>query len=566
MQRKELDEVIGTALGGSDADFVLKNATYLNVFTQEFLKGDIAVKCGRFAGIGSYSCDNEIDMSGKTIVPGFIDGHIHLESSIIMPLRFAKEVIPHGTTAVVTDPHEITNILGSTGIDYMLQSTADMPMDVFFMVPSCIPATPFDESGEELSPETIAEYLGNERVLGLAEMMNYPGVVARDKATLDKIYAALSAGKIIDGHAPGLTGRSLAAYASTGVSSDHECSSFEEAVEKVRVGQWIMIRQGTAGKNLEALVPLLYGASWRRCIFATDDKHPGDLCDEGHIDFIVRKAIEYGTPLPVAYTVASFNAAQYFGLKNRGAIAPGYIADFSVVSDIESVSIDSVYKNGRKVAEGEILEWIKVEVDEGIIRRVGQTVNVKSATPADFAISKPKEHIIQLVPGQIITKDAGMASGVDLEQDIVKVAVVERHRATGHIGKAYLKGYGLKSGAVATSIAHDSHNIIVAGTNDEDMAFAVQRIIEMHGGMVVVNGQKVVAELALPIAGLMCDLSVRKAKQKIAEVKAAALELGVNKEIDPLMTLSFVSLPVIPSLKLTTFGLVDVDNFRLLDD
>lgn len=565
MGREGINKIAGVALGNVEADLVLKNATYLNVFTQEFLKGDIAIVGGRYAGIGEYSAANEVDCTGKTVVPGFIDGHVHLESSIIMPLRYAKEVIPHGTTAIVTDPHEIANVLGKDGIDYMLQSTADMPMEVFFMVPSCAPATPFDENGATITPEIVDEYLNKKRVLGLAEMMNYPGVLARDKTTLDKVFAALKKRKLVDGHAPGLSGKDLNAYVSVGVLSDHECSKLEEALEKVRLGQWIMVRQGTAGRNLEALAPLLMGPTSQRCIFVTDDKHPGDLSEQGHIDYIIRKAIEYGVKPETAFTVASHNAAIYFGLKHKGAIALGYKADFVVLNDVNSVDVSSVYKEGRKIAEKEILEWIIVNVDEDIKRKVEHTVNIKSAEPSDFAIAKDREHVIGLIPGQIITTDAGMAERVDVDNDIVKVAVVERHKATGHIGKAYLKGYGLKKGAVATSIAHDSHNIIVAGTNDEDMSFAVKRIAEMQGGMVVVADGEVKAELALPIAGLMCDLSVRAANAAISQVKEAAFELGVNKDIDPLMTLSFVSLPVIPSLKLTTLGLVDVNEFKLLD-
>lgn len=392
MAREDLSTIAGVARGELRPDFVLKNANYLNVFTQEFLTGDIAVCDDRFAGIGSYSADVEIDCTGKTVVPGFVDGHVHLESSVIMPLRYAKEVIPRGTTAVITDPHEIANVLGSAGIDYMLQSTADMPLEVYFMIPSCAPATPFDENGAIITTELINAYLDNKRVLGLAEMMNYPGVLARDEVVLDKVYAALKKRKLVDGHAPGLSGADLNSYVSVGVLSDHECSTYEEALEKVRLGQWIMVRQGTAGRNLEALAPLLNGPCAKRCIFVTDDKHPEDLCEQGHIDYIIKKAIEYGVKPEVAFTVASYNAAIYFGLKHKGAIAPGYKADFAILSDRDSVAVESVFKAGRKIAEaGEILEWIKVNVDEDIKRQVENTIHVKSAEPADFAIEKAEE-------------------------------------------------------------------------------------------------------------------------------------------------------------------------------
>ncbi len=557
-----LEEKIKSALGEAKADLVIKNALVLNMFTESFEKKDIAINDGIFVGLGNYEGKTEIDAEGKAVVPGFIDSHIHLESSVISPKRFCRTVIPHGTTAVITDPHEITNVLGVDGFNYIAEETKNLPLDVFLMVPSCVPATPFDESGAVLTGEDIKELLSNPRVLGLAELMNFPGVIGRSPEVLEKITAA--SGKIIDGHAPRLSGKGLCAYIAAGAGSDHECTSAEEAKEKVSLGQWVMVREGTASKNLEALLPMFEKPYCDRSMLATDDKHPGELVFDGEIDHIIRKAISLGANRINAYKMSSFNAASYFGLKNRGAIAPGYIADFIILDDIDLVKIHSVYKNGKRIddcideitdSQSEINPYAKKAVS---------SVNIPEITAENFKLKKEKEKVIGLVPGEILTTDEGFARSVDTKKDICKLSVIERHRGSGNIGVAFIKGYGLKKGAVATSVAHDSHNIIAAGVSDGDIAFAVKRMKELRGGMTVVCDGKVLAELSLPIAGLMCDLEAAECSEKLQALKEAAYSLGVNKDIDPFMTLSFASLAVIPTLRLTTFGVVDVNKFELL--
>ncbi len=558
---------IASAIGEYKAALVFKNARIFNVFTREFEMGDLAVNNGYIVGIGEYEGEEEIDATGKTIVPGFIDGHLHLESSIVTPSQYCKAVLPHGTTSIVADPHEIANVCGTEGIDYMLKATEDLPLDVYIMVPSCVPATPFDESGYKIDVEDVKKYLQNPRVLGLAEMMNYPGVFSRDPETIEKIKATHDARKIIDGHGPGLTGKELNAYTTAGIFSDHECTTEEEGLEKLRRGQWIMIRQGTAGRNLQALVPLCKEPYAHRCLFATDDKHPGELNRQGHIDYIIREAIAYGVQPEIAYQIATINAASYFRLASVGAVCPGYRADFLVLKDFEKVEIEAVYKDGMKVLGQEDGPKWEMEIGEAYKPKasITNTINISTVAAKDFVIKGPKK-VIGLVPGEILTTDCGEADGIDLEQDILKLAVVERHHHTGHIGLCYVKGYGLKAGAVATSIAHDSHNIICVGASDRDMAKAVMALKKIKGGMVVVKDGEVLAELALPIAGLMCDLDVEEAQEKMDAVKNAAKELGVGEGIDPFMTMSFASLAVIPTLRLTTHGVVDVNLFRLVGE
>ncbi|MBO5484071.1 MAG: adenine deaminase [Lachnospiraceae bacterium] len=564
MTTETYTQIIQSASGVRKADLVLKNVRYLNVFTNEFLTGDIAITNGRFAGIGSYQGITELDLTGKTIVPGFIDGHIHLESTAVRPEVFAREALLHGTTAVITDPHEITNVLGTDGVDYMLQSTQDLPMDVFFMMPSCVPSCPFDESGAEIDAAIIKKYLENPRILGLAEMMNAPGITFCDADTLQKTKVTLEKDKLIDGHAPGLAGNSLMAYTSAGIYSDHECTTPQEAIEKIQAGQWIMIREGTASKNLQALLPLCREPYAERCMFATDDRHIDDIINQGYIDYIIRSAIAGGVRPETAYKMASFQAASYFRLSHRGAIAPGYLADFVVLDDVKNVSIHSVYKNGIEMTP----EYLKTNCtsvpDHTLIQKVTNTIHLSPVTPQQLELKRTPEKVIGLVPGQLITTDEGESSCINVAEDILKVCVVERHKMTGHIGVCFIRGYGLKSGAIATSVAHDSHNIIVVGTNEEDMAAAINAIRDRKGGMVVINHGKVIASFALPIAGLMSEASAGEAKASLLAIHEAAYSLGANRNIDPFMTLSFVSLPVIPKLKLTTLGVVDVEQFQII--
>lgn len=552
--------VIGAASGREKADLVLKNAAFVNVFSGELSHGDIAVAEGLIVGIGDYEGVEEVDMSGLVVCPGFLDAHIHLESALVSPKEFARAVLPHGTTTVITDPHEITNVMGTDGIDYMLEATEGLPLDVHFMIPSCVPATPMDEAGARLDYRAIDSFFEHPRVLGLAEMMNYPGVIGGDEETVAKIVASQAHHKKIDGHAPGLMGKDLDAYIAAGVYSDHECADVEDALRKLRRGQFIMIREGTAARNLEALMPLLTEKYYNRCMFCTDDKHPSDLLEKGHIDYICREAVAMGADPIMTVQVACLHAARYFLLNNRGAIAPGYLADFAIVEDLKDFHVVTVYKRGKRVYHDGIVEDFPLpEIPEHLNKRAHDTFHLPVLSPADFANTRLRG-VIGMVPGQIITEDAGYAAGVDVSKDILKMAVVERHKNTRHIGIGYLKGYGLKSGAVATSVAHDSHNIICVGTNDEDMAFAVNRIARNRGGIVVVKNGQVLAELPLEIAGIISGKPLREVNTLLEDAKKAAHALGVGTDIDPFMTLSFMSLPVIPTLRLTTRGVVDVNT------
>lgn len=555
--------LIAVAAGREKADLVLKNAKYLNVFSNEFLCGDIAVANGLIAGVGKYDGKTEIDVSGKLVLPGFIDAHIHLESSMVTPAEFAKAVVAHGTTTVITDPHEITNVMGIDGVEYMIQASQNLPIDVHFMMPSCVPATEIDESGAELDCKDIDLYLDNKKVLGLAEMMNYVGVINGDKNVLSKIVTSQAHHKKIDGHAPELSGNDLNAYIAAGVYSDHECSTFENALEKLRKGQFIMIREGTAAHNLKALMPLLTQQYYSRCMFATDDKHPSDLLYGGHIDYIVKQALKNGADPIVALKTATHHAARYFLLNNKGAIASGYLADIVVVDNLENFNVETVFKRGKLVFDGEVKDFSAPTVDEKLAEKCFDTFHLDSVTPSSFKVDG-KLGLIGLVGGELLTRNLGTADKIDVENDILKIACIERHKGTNHIGVGYVKGYSLKSGAVATSVAHDSHNIITVGCNDDDIAVAVNAIKDSKGGIAVVENGKIKALLELPIAGLMSDEPLTTVNEKLENAKSSAYELGADKSIDPFMTLSFLSLPVIPSLRITTKGVFDAENWKML--
>lgn len=555
--------IIAVAAGREKADLVLKNAKYLNVFSNEFLCGDIAVSNGLIAGVGKYDGKTEIDVSGKLVLPGFIDAHIHLESSMVTPAEFAKAVVAHGTTTVITDPHEITNVMGIDGVEYMIQASQNLPIDVHFMMPSCVPATEIDESGAELDCKDIDLYLDNKKVLGLAEMMNYVGVINGDKNVLSKIVTSQAHHKKIDGHAPELSGNDLNAYIAAGVYSDHECSTFENALEKLRKGQFIMIREGTAAHNLKALMPLLTQQYYSRCMFATDDKHPSDLLYGGHIDYIVKQALKNGADPIVALKTATHHAARYFLLNNKGAIASGYLADIVVVDNLEDFNVETVFKRGKLVFDGEVKAFSAPTVDEKLAEKCFDTFHLDSVTPSSFKVDG-KLGLIGLVGGELLTRNLGTADKIDVENDILKIACIERHKGTNHIGVGYVKGYSLKSGAVATSVAHDSHNIITVGCNDDDIAVAVNAIKDSKGGIAVVENGKIKALLELPIAGLMSDEPLTTVNEKLENAKSSAYELGADKSIDPFMTLSFLSLPVIPSLRITTKGVFDAENWKML--
>ena len=551
--------IIAAAAGREPADLVLKNATFVNVFSNELSTMDIAVAEGLIVGMGSYQGRSEVDCTGKIILPGFLDAHIHLESSLVSPTEFVKAVLPHGTTTVVTDPHEIANVMGTDGIEYMLQATEDLPVDVRFMLPSCVPATPLDESGAILDYRAIDSFYDHPRVQGLAEMMNFVGAINGDEQTVEKIVAAQAHHKKIDGHAPDLQGNDLNAYIAAGVYSDHECHDVKDAIAKLERGQFIMIREGTAARNLEALMPLLTGKYADRCMFCTDDKHPNALLEKGHIDYICREAInKYGVDPIIAVKAAGHHAARYFLLNNRGAIAPGYLADFAIIDNFKDFNVQMVFKKGKLYWDGTtLLDFPAPEIETYLDERAHDTFHVGTLTPDDFKDTRPRG-VIGMIPGEIVTTDNGYSDRVDLEKDILKIAVIERHKNTHHIGLGYIQGYGLKAGAVATSISHDSHNIIVVGTNEDDMAFAANQIVQQHGGIVVVENGEIRGNVVLEIAGIMSDCPLTEMNEKLEGAKAAAFKLGVKEGIDPFMTLSFMALPVIPTLRITTRGIIDV--------
>jgi len=553
---------------------LFKNATIVDVFTGALDKGCLLVDEDRIIGVGAYEddcADEVVDLSGKYVCPGFIDGHMHIESTMMTPARLAEVSLPHGTTAVVADPHEIANVCGVDGLDYMLEASEDIPLKVFFMLPSCVPATAFDEAGGRLAAKDLRDFYHEERVVGLAEMMNYPGVIYRDEDVLEKIADAKKHNMVVDGHAPLLSGKKLDKYVGAGIGSDHECSNFEEALEKIKKGQMIMIREGTAARNLQALLPLFDARYSHRCMLATDDRHPADLLADGHIDNIVRKVGEYGKSVITAIQMATIQAAQYFSLPDIGAIAPGFKADFLVLDDLNSVSISEVYVDGELVAkDGEALPFDAPSVTRYIENIVKNSFHVSPLSAKDFYVqpNKKKCRVIAVRPGQLITDewqttlDFSKGNGVDLSRDILKLAVIERHKQTGHIGLGYVGGIGLKKGAIASSVSHDSHNIIVIGCTEEDMALAANRIIEMGGGNVVVANGKVLAEMRLPVAGLMSEESARQIALQNKLVRFAVDDLGVAEGMEPFMNMAFVSLPVIPHLKITPGGLVDVDKFE----
>ena len=551
-------------------DLVFINGKYLDVETRKFVLGNILIKDGKICGINKeYICDNIIDLNGKYIVPGFIDGHIHLESSVISPFEFSKIASLHATSAVITDPHEIANVCGIDGIKYMLQATSNLPISVYFMVPSCVPATEFDESAYTLDSDAVLECfkLDNNRILGLAEMMNYPGVIYCNTDVLRKIFETHKLGKRVDGHAPGLTGDDLIKYISAGIESDHECSTIEEAREKINVSRslnkdfYIMIRQGTAAKNLEALVDLINDVNYRdNVMFATDDKHPEELFREGHIDSIIRKAIKLGVKPEDAYTTASYNASKYFGLDEFGKIDVNCNADLVILDDINSVNINSVYKNGVLLDEDSFSNLTN-NIDSYLEEKVTNSINMREVLLSDIECSGINKQVIGLIPGELITTNEGISSDYDLDNDIIKAVVIESHKGTMHIGIAYIKGMGLKKGAVGTTVAHDSHCMILAGTNDLDIVVAANNLAKMQGGKIYVENGNVLESLALPIANLMTNEEPKVVIDKMERLKELAV---VNDGIDVFMNLSFVSLPVIGDVRLLPSGAFDVKNWKMI--
>ena len=567
MNRSERESLIAVARGDQLADVVLRGGKILNVFTGETTAADIAICEGMIAGIGGYDGETVIDLGGQFVLPGFVDAHVHIESAMVTPPEYARAVVPRGTSAVVADPHEIANVLGVPGVEFMLRTSRNLPLDVHIMASPCVPATHMETSGAVLSPQDVQRLLKTDGVLGLAEVMNFPGVIDGAPDMMAKLQIA--EGRVRDGHAPGVTGRALQAYLAAGIGSDHECTTADEALEKVRAGAYVMIREGTAAKNLEALAVAVSAENHHRFLFCTDDRHPADLLEEGHIDFLVCRAIQLGIKPLHAIRMATINAAQYFGLERMGAVSPGRFADLITCDSLDAPQIHQVFRRGTLVAEnGKLL--------------VDLPRPDSSALPSDFAVpalnadlfSVPakagKIRVIEACDGQIITGTqrleptlADACAIADSARDLAKLAVIERHHGSEAVGLGFVTGLRLAEGALASSVAHDSHNLVVAGMNDQDMALAAERVAALGGGLVAVRDGEVLAELALPIAGLMSDLPLPVVRDQVAHLKAVSRELG-STTADPYMLLSFLALPVIPELKLTDQGLVDVDAFEIV--
>lgn len=551
---------------------LIKNGHVVNLLTETLEDAAVLIDGMQIVGVGDYTdgdADTVIDAKGKYIAPAFIDGHIHIESTMLTPAELARVALLHGTGSIVCDPHEIGNVAGTDGIRYMLESSEGLPMNVFVMLPSCVPATPLDESGAVLTAEDIRPLYGHPRVLGLAEMMNFPGVLAKDEGVLQKLSDAKRMGKVINGHAPMLTGRALDAYIAAGVRDDHECSSADEAMEKLRRGQYIMVREGTAAHNLESLLPLLAKPYDQRCLFVTDDRHPADLLRDGHIDHVVRRAVSLGVPVMTALACASRRAAERFGLQNKGIIAPGYDADIILLDSLENLHVTDVLTGGEvRVRQGALLPFDTPSVSAELVKSVNDSFHLEKLTASDFAIvGEGDARAIQVIAGELLTREARVpfkaeAGGFDLANDVLKMAVIERHHQTGHRCVGLVKGIGLQRGAIASSVSHDSHNLIVIGTNDEDMVIAANRVIEMGGGNAVAEGGKIIAEMPLPIGGVMSGETAETLAAQNERVRREAHALGAHEGIEPFMNMAFLSLPVIPSLKMTTQGIFNVDEWR----
>lgn len=569
MNQQEMATLISVARGERPADLLLANARIINTFNASVEKGNVAISSGRIAGVGDYHRAAQIiDVQGNYLAPGFIDGHTHIESSLLSVGQYASAVVPHGTSAVVTDFHEIANVTGLKGARKMLDLADPLPLDFYFMLPSCVPATRLETSGGAVGVSEVQSALQWKQTLGLGEVMNVPGVLDSDPDLISKL--AVSQGRVIDGHAPTLTGRDLNAYASTGIGSDHECLSAQEATEKLSRGMWLMLREGSSEKNVEALLPAVTDKTYHRCFFVVDDRSCFDLQRDGDIDAVVRKAIRLGLDPIRAIQMATINPARYFGLQRVGAVAPGYVANLIVFHDLHGLEMEMVLYHGRVVARhNELLFSPPASVDGELLN----TVNVKSFGLEALRIpaAEGRRPAIGIVPGQIVTRALSISARVrdgfavaDPDRDVLKAVVVERHHASGNMGRAFVKGFGLKRGALASSVAHDSHNIVAVGTNDTDIFLAIQEIVRLQGALVIASGGEVVDALPLPIAGLLADSPLEAVVAKLARLQRIAADLGCQLDA-PFATLSFLSLPVIPEIRLTDLGLVDVKAFRLLD-
>ncbi len=571
---------IEIAKGIQKGSLLLKDVKLVNVYSGEIYETNILLKDNLIVGIGNeyHLAEKTIDLHGLYAIPGLIDGHIHIESSLLSVNEFARLLLLNGTTTIIADPHEITNVLGTKGIDYMLKASAKLPLDIYFTIPSCVPSTNMETAGGRILPADVKKYISHPRIVGLAEMMNFPGVIAGDKGVLEKIAIARDANKIIDGHAPRLYGKYLQAYIGAGVMSDHECTDAREALEKLRLGMHIMIREGTAAKNLSDLLPMLNMRNSRRCMFVSDDKHPDDLLSFGHLNAVLRKAVAMDLDPITAIQMASLNPAQYFKLNDRGVLSPGKIADITIIDNLTDFNVVMVIKNGKVVVSDRAIKTgLPYYKDKFVLASIKVKPFPISALKVKFKANTNTINVIRIIPNQIITDKWKATIGAmrkkvsgyevieaDLERDILKIVVIERHKKTGNIGIGFVTGFGLKKGAIASSVAHDSHNIIVVGTNDKDIYFAIKQIIKMGGGYVAVDKEKMKASLALPIAGLMSDQSAQTVSLKLREL-LSVVKSWQCKIDNPFITLSFLALPVIPELKITDKGLIDVSQFKIVE-
>ncbi|WP_175987873.1 adenine deaminase [Bacillus sp. Marseille-Q1617] len=571
LDKNSLKKQIAVANHEMPADIVIKNGKIIDVFNQEILEEDIAISGGIIVGIGEYEGKQVIDAEKRYISPSFIDGHVHIESSMVTPVEFCKVVVPHGVTTVITDPHEIANVAGRKGIEFMLENSKDVPLDVFFMLPSSVPATPFENSGAVLTANDLDPFYSHKRVLGLAEVMDFPSLQNANDSIIDKIAAASRHKARIDGHLAGLGPDAVNMYKSAGITTDHECHTPSEAKERLKRGMYLLIREGSVAKDLKSLITVVTERNARRCLFCTDDKHLDDLIGEGSIDHNVRLAIKEGLDPLIAIGMATINAAECYGLSNKGAVAPGYDADLLFLDDLNSINISDVYKKGKLVAKsgkyvGEAIPGAAADTS------LTDTVNIPVMTKKELEIPikhTDKAHIIAIIPNQLRTTKCIEKVDVNegyfspsVSNDQLKICVVERHKKTGNIGKGVVKGFGIKDGAIATTVAHDSHNIVAVGTNDGDILKAVNSLKDINGGLVVIKNGKAITSLSLPIAGLLSNEESSAVYNGLVKIKYALSEVGFTGSFNPFLTLSFLTLPVIPSLKITDLGLFDVESFQ----
>ncbi len=570
MKESKTKNLIEVATGRKKADLVIENCNVINVFSQEIIYGKLAISQGVFIGIGDYEGTEVIDGEGKYVVPGLIDSHVHIESSMGSPYQFARAVMPRGTTTVISDCHEIANVKGVEGIKYMIDSSENLPLDVYIMLPSCVPATRFETSGAVLEAEDLEELMQHERVLGLGELMNYQGVVFTDEGIMKKLELTDNYHKIVDGHGPIIKEKELNAYSLAGVKTDHECSNHKEVLDRLRNGIYTAIREGSAAKNLLDLVGAVNPFNERRFTFCTDDRHPKDILVEGHIDNNIRLAIRAGVSPITAIRMATLNSAECYGLKNLGAIAPGYIADFIIVDNLTDFNVLKTFKKGKQVKE----DWYtSIKEDKRLLEMVSNSVNIKDFAEEDLKIklSSSSAKVIKIMDHSLFTENATRQVSIDKNgyyvhnkaMDILPIYVFERHKGTGNIAKGLIEGYGLKNGAIASTIAHDSHNLIVIGDNTMDVKIAVEKIIDIGGGLVIVKDGEVRGCLPLDIGGIMSSEDLETVSRGHEELNKIAMEeLKINESVNAFMTLAFMALPVIPELKITDQGLFDVIKFQ----